>query len=138
MKKKEQKMLTLSDINTATNSRDGDLFSDLHKDVYGFRPRGLTFDSTEDFDAEFERLVGRLSEQLDEDAVRQSANLNKFFERVLETMELCNCDQYRAIEIIADAEGELDAFQFYGYERLEWVFDLKFGSIKEALEGGTE
>ena len=131
-------MLTLSDINTATNSRDGDLFSDLHKDVYGFRPRGLTFDSTEDFDAEFERLVGRLSEQLDEDAVRQSANLNKFFERVLETMELCNCDQYRAIEIIADAEGELDAFQFYGYERLEWVFDLKFGSIKEALEGGTE
>ncbi len=131
-------MLTLSDINAATNSRDGDLFSDLHKDVYGFRPRGLTFDSTEDFDAEFERLVGRLSEQLDEDTVRQSANLNKFFERVLETMELCNCDQYRAIEIIADAEGELDAFQFYGYERLEWVFDLKFGSIKEALEGGTE
>jgi hypothetical protein len=138
VKKKEQKMLTLSDINAATNSRDGDLFSDLHKDVYGFRPRGLTFDSTEDFDAEFERLVGRLSEQLDEDTVRQSANLNKFFERVLETMELCNCDQYRAIEIIADAEGELDAFQFYGYERLEWVFDLKFGSIKEALEGGTE
>jgi hypothetical protein len=138
VKKKEQKMLTLSDINTATNSRDGDLFSDLHKDVYGFRPRGLTFDSTEDFDAEFERLVGRLSEQLDEDTVRQSANLNKFFERVLETMELCNCDQYRAIEIIADAEGELEAFQFYGYERLEWVFDLKFGSIKEALEGGTE
>ena len=131
-------MLTLSDINTATNSRDGDIFSDLHKDVYGFRPRGLTFDSTEDFDAEFERLVGRLSEQLDEDTVRQSANLNKFFERVLETMELCNCDQYRAIEIIADAEGELEAFQFYGYERLEWVFDLKFGSIKEALEGGTE
>jgi hypothetical protein len=138
VKKKELVMLTLSDINTATNSRDGDIFSDLHKDVYGFRPRGLTFDSTEDFDAEFERLVGRLSEQLDEDTVRQSANLNKFFERVLETMELCNCDQYRAIEIIADAEGELDAFQFYGYERLEWVFDLKFGSIKEALEGGTE
>jgi hypothetical protein len=138
VKKKELVMLTLSDINTATNSRDGDIFSDLHKDVYGFRPRGLTFDSTEDFDAEFERLAGRLSEQLDEDAVRQSANLERFFDRVLQTMELCNCDQYRAIEIIADAEGELDAFQFYGYERLEWVFDLKFGSIKEALEGGTE
>ena len=131
-------MLTLSDINTATNSRDGDIFSDLHKDVYGFRPRGLTFDSTEDFDAEFERLVGRLSEQLDEDAVRQSANLNKFFERVLETMELCNCDQYRAIEIIADAEGELEAFQFYGYERLEWVFDLKFGSIAKWLSENSE
>ena len=123
-------MLTLSDINTATNSRDGDIFSDLHKDVYGFRPRGLTFDSTEDFDAEFERLVGRLSEQLDEDTVRQSANLDKFFERVLQTMELCNCDQYRAIEIIADAEGvSKDEFDFYGLERLEYLFGLKFGSI---------
>jgi len=138
VKKKELVMLTLSDINTATNSKDGCVFSDLHKDVYGFRPRHITFESIEDFDAEFERLAGRLSEQLDEDAVRQSANLERFFDRVLQTMELCNCDQYRAIEIIADAEGELDAFQFYGYERLEWVFDLKFGSIKEALEGGTE
>lgn len=133
-------MLTLADINTATNSRDGDIFSDLFKDVCGFRPRGTfaQFESLEAFDAEFERLVAELNRQQDEDTVRQSANLNKFFERVLETMHLCNCDQYRAIEIIADAEGELEAFQFYGYERLEWCFDLRFGSIKEALEGGTE
>jgi len=133
-------MLTLADINTATNSRDGDIFSDLFKDVCGFRPRGTfaQFESLEAFDAEFERLVAELNRQQDEDTVRQSANLNKFFERVLETMQLCNCDRYRAIEIIADAEGELEAFQFYGYERLEWVFDLRFGSIKEALEGGTE
>ena len=128
-------MLTLSDINTVTKSRDGDIFSDLHKDVYGFRPRYVTFESIEDFDAEFERLAGRLSEQLDEDAVRQSANLERFFDRVLQTMELCNCERDRAIEIIADAEGELDFFKHYGYERLEWVFDLKFGSIKLALEG---
>jgi hypothetical protein len=133
-------MLTLADINTATNSRDGDIFSDLFKDVCGFRPRGTfaQFESLEAFDAEFERLVAELNRQQDEDTVRQSANLNKFFERVLETMQLCNCDRYRAIEIIADAEGELEAFQFYGYERLEWCFDLRFGSIKEALEGGTE
>lgn len=133
-------MLTLADINTATNSRDGDIFSDLFKDVCGFRPRGdlAQFESLEAFDAEFERLVAELNRQQDEDTVRQSANLNKFFERVLETMHLCNCDRYRAIEIIADAEGELEAFQFYGYERLEWCFDLRFGSIKEALEGGTE
>ena len=128
-------MLTLSDINTATNSKDGSVFSDLHKDVYGFRPRGIEFVTIDEFDAEFERLVVRLNEQQDEDAVRQSANLERFFDRVLETMELCNCERDRAIEIIADAEGELDFFKHYGYERLEWVFDLKFGSIKLALEG---
>jgi hypothetical protein len=131
-------MLTLSDINTTTNSHDGDIFSDLHKDVYGFRPRYVTFESVEDFDRRYTELCAELSMQLDEDRIRQSANLDKFFERVLKTMELCNCDQVRAIEIIADAEGELDAFRDYGYERLEWVFDLKFGSIKVALEGGTE
>jgi hypothetical protein len=128
-------MLTLSEINTATSSRDGDVFSDLHKDVYGFRPRGLTFESLEAFDAEFERLAAQLSDQIDEDKIRQDANMEKFAQRVMETMELCNCDQRRAVEIIADAEGELDAYKFYGPERLEWAFDLKFGSIKQAIFG---
>ncbi len=131
-------MLTLADINRETNSHDGDIYSDCYKDVYGFRPRYARFESLEDFDDSFKQLVKQLSEQIDEDRVRQAANLNKFFERVMETMELCNCDQVRAIEIIADAEGELEDFRFYGYERLEWHFDLKYGSIKQALEGGTE
>jgi hypothetical protein len=128
-------MLTLSDINATTNSRDGDIFSDLHKDVYGFRPRGVTFDTIEAFDAEFERLVVRLNEQEDEDTIRQSANMDKFAQRVMETMELCNCDQRRAVEIIADAEGELEDYKFYGPERLEYSFDLKYGSIKQAIFG---
>lgn len=128
-------MITLSDINTQTNSKDGDIFSDLHKDVYGFRPRGVTFESLEDFDSEYERLVGRLSEQMDEDTIRQNTNMEKFAQRVLDTMELIGCDQQQAVEIIADAEGELDAYKFYGPERLEWVFDLKFGSIKQAIFG---
>lgn len=131
-------MLTLADINTVTNSHDGDIFSDLHKDVYGFRPRYISFESVEEFDRRYTELCAELSMQIDEDRVRQSANLDRFFERVLETMELCNCDQVRAIEIIAEAEGELEEFKWYGYERLEWHFDLKYGSIKAALEGGTE
>ena len=128
-------MLTLSQINTATNSRDGDIFSDLHKDVYGIRPRNLAFESLEAFDAEFERLAAQLSAQLDEDKIRQDANMEKFAQRVMETMELCNCDQRRAVEIIADAEGELEDYKFYGPERLEYIFDLKFGSIKQAIFG---
>lgn len=124
-------MFTLAEINVATDSRDGDIYSDLHKDVYGFRPRGATFVSLEEFDADFERLAKRLGEQIDEDAIRQSANLEKFKERVAETMLLCNCDKVRAVEIIADAEDEVDAYKFYGAERLEWCFDLKFGALKQ-------
>lgn len=126
-------MLTLSQINEVTNSKDGDIYSDLYKDVFGSRPRGHVFSSTEEFDAEFERLVNLLSEKIDEDAIRQSANLEAFKIRVAETMLLCNCDKIRAVEIIADAEDEADAYKWYGAERLEWCFDLKFGALKEWL-----
>ena len=126
-------MLTLSQINEVTNSKDGDIFSDLYKDVYGFRPRNMTFESIEAFDAYYTELCADLSMQLDEDRIRQQANLEKFKERVAETMLLCNCDKVRAVEIIADAEDEVDGYECYGAERLEWCFDLKFGALKEWL-----
>jgi len=128
-------MLTLSDINTATNSRDGDIYSDLYKDVYGSRPRYAQFASTEEFDTDFEALVNRLNHKDAEDSERQARNFAKFVARVEDTMQLVlGTDRVRAIEIIAEAEDELEDMKFYGYERLEWVFDLKFGSIKEWLE----
>ena len=126
-------MLTLSQINEVTNSKDGDIFSDLYKDVYGFRPRNMTFESIDTFDAYYTELCAELSMQIDEDRIRQQANLEKFKERVAETMLLCNCDKVRAVEIIADAEDEADAYKWYGAERLEWCFDLKFGALKEWL-----
>lgn len=128
-------MLTLSDINATTNSNDGSIYSDLFKDVYGSRPRGVTFESVEAFDADFMRLSNMLDNQIDEEKIQQSKNMEKFAQRVLETMALVNCDQRRALEIIADAEGELDSFKFYGNERLEWLFNLKFGSIAQVIEG---
>lgn len=128
-------MLTLADINAATNSHDGDIFSDLYKDVHGFRPRYIRFNSVEHFDECYTNLCAELSMHQEEDRVRQAANLEKFCDRVMETMELCNCDQKRALEIIADAEVELEEYNWYGPERLEWCFDLKFGSIKQAIFG---
>ena len=124
-------MLTLSQINEVTNSKDGDIYSDLYKDVYGSRPRYAQFASVEEFDKDYEYLVKKLSEKIDEDAIRQTANLDEFKIRVAETMLLCNCDKVRAVEIIADAEGELEDLEFYSYERLEWYFDIKFGAIKQ-------
>ena len=126
-------MLTLSQINEVTNSKDGDIFSDLYKDVYGFRPRNMTFESIEAFDAYYTELCAELSMQIDEDRIRQQANLEKFKVRVAEVMALVNVDKVRAVEIIADAEDEADAYKWYGAERLEWCFDLKFGALKEWL-----
>ena len=130
-------MLTLRDINVATNSKDGDIFSDLHKDVYGFRPRDITFSSTEEFDAEYERLVARLSVQIDEEKIRQDRNFAEFVCRVEGIMGLVrNCfDNAAAVAIIAEAEGiDDEEMRFYGWEILENRLDLKYGSITEWLE----
>lgn len=126
-------MLTLRDINAATNSRDGDIYSDLYKDVYGFRPRYSEFVSTEEFDADFEALINMLNRKESDEAAAQARNFITFVKRVDDTMALCNCDEVRAITIIADAEDQLADMEFYGYERLEWTFNLKFGSIAKWL-----
>ena len=124
-------MLTLSDINTLTNSHDGDVYSDLYKDVCGSRPRYAQFESIEEFDEDFEFLVNRLNEQNEREAILQQENFANFVTLVEETMKTVQgCTRERAIEIIADAEGiSKDEFDFYGLEALEYKFNLKYGSI---------
>ena len=128
-------MLTLRDIDTLTKSHDGSVYSDLHKDVYGFRPRHAQFASMEEFDTDFEALVNMLNKQMDEEAKQQVINRERFEQRVKDTMALVQgVDRVRAIEIIADADGELEDMKFYGYERLEWCYDLGFGYIKTTMQ----
>jgi hypothetical protein len=124
-------MLTLSDINTLTNSKDGDIYSDLYKDVYGSRPHYAQFRDLEEFQDDYDFLCNKLDEQIEEDRVRQESNFDKFVARVEETMQLvAGTTRERAIEIIADAEGiSKDQFDFYGLEILEHELDLKYGSI---------
>ena len=124
-------MLTLSDINVATKSHDGDIYSDLYKDVYGSRPRYAQFESIEEFDKDFEFLVNRLNEQNEREAIEQQENFVGFVARVEETMQIVqNCTRERALQIIADAHGiSAEEFNFYGLEALEYKFNLKYGSI---------
>jgi len=132
-------MLKLSDINALTNSHDGDIYSDLFKDLNGFRPRGITFLSLEAFEKDFEFLVEMLNIQSQEEAISQEKNFKVFVSRIEKIQELVPGTSVEyAIEILADAEDELEELNFYGYERLEWCFNLKFGSIKQWLEKVNE
>jgi len=128
-------MLTLSDINTLTNSKDGDIYSDLYKDVYGSRPRYAQFRDLEEFQDDYDFLCNKLDEQLEQQQVEQARNFVEFVARVEETMQIVEgATRERAIEIIADAEGiSEDEFDFYGLEILEYRFELKFGSISRWL-----
>ena len=107
-------MLTLSDINTLTNSKDGDIYSDLYKDVYGSRPRYAQFRDLEEFQDDYDFLCNKLDEQLEQQQVEQARNFVEFVARVEETMQIVEgATRERAIEIIADAEGiSEDEFDF--------------------------
>ncbi len=127
-------MLTLSEINALTNSHDGDIYSDLFKDVYGSRPRGQMFESLEAFDSDFRYLSKRLDEQLTEENVHKARNLEDFVCRVEGIMQMVpGADRVRAIAIIADAEDKTEEVKFYGHESLEYHFNLKYGSINRWL-----
>lgn len=127
--------MNLADINAATNSKDGDIYSDLYKDVYGFRPRYATFESLAAFDADYEYLVNKLSEQLAEENIEKAARFAEFLDRI-DTIQqvVVGCDRARAVNLLADAEGiEADELKFYGFEVLEYRLGLRYGSVKEYL-----
>ena len=133
----EKQMLTLCDINELTNSHDGDIFSDLFKDVCGFRPRGgfAEFESLEAFDAEFERLAKSLEAQIEDEAQAKEKAKAKFEIALSEIMVITgNIDRIAAIRLLAQAEGYEDDLQWYGYEKVEYEFNLPYGYIKTTLK----
>ena len=76
-----------------------DCYSDLHKDVYGFRPRGWNvWASVEAFDAEYARLVRRLGEQEDDRIEYESIAYDRWIKGVHDTARKVNarvCDVIR-------------------------------------------
>ena len=125
-------MLTLSDINRETNSHDGDIYSDLYKDLYGSRPRYAQFMSVEDFQSEYDRLADLLTIQIDEEALQQEANMVVFLKHIDTVMETVqDCTRERAIEILAEAEDiSKEDIHFYGISIIEHQFNLKYGSLR--------
>ena len=129
-------MLTLRDINALTNSKDGCIFSDLYKDVYGSRPGAdYRFESIDAFDADMVYLSDKLDRQIAQEAVTQQNNFYEFVCQVDDMQKVMNnCTRERAIELIAEGEGiRKDQFDFYGLEILENELNLKYGSIAKWL-----
>ena len=63
-------MITLADIdNMFPQTRDGSIYSDLHKDAYGFRPRGelAMFKDIADFDEAWKRAADALEREVERD-----------------------------------------------------------------------
>lgn len=88
---------------------DYDLYSDLHKDAYGFRPRHSRFYDEDTTDAERQEFwdwaIRDLDLRIEEDARREAEAVASFEEGIALTMKVAGCDRATAIRYQIEAGG---------------------------------
>lgn len=84
-----------------------ELFSDLHKDVYGFRPRNHWFYDPETTDderqAEWDYLCNKLNEQIDEENAAKAKALQDLRDRVADLRTKGARDDQQALKWIVQS-----------------------------------
>ena len=113
------------------------IYSDMFKDTYGFRPRYDHSDWDDArWEAEFDSLSRAFDREQEYEMQQQNAAWEDFLNRVNSTMQIVyNCTPYRAVQIIADAEGiSKQDLKWYGWEILEYRLGIKFDNIKNWLK----
>lgn len=94
-----------------------DIFSDLYKDVYGFRPRDHRFygECDEEKQKIWDELIHQLEYNQKEEARHEAENLVKFRELIRSVMDTASCNWKTALRYLVDGENldvnfELDYF----------------------------
>lgn len=97
---------------------DADIFSDLHKDAYGFRPRGHWFYEPECTDAERQEIwdstLRALDARIEEDRQMEQRAIERFEAQIMTNMEIGAKDRATAIRWILQAEGHTQEYDM-GY-----------------------
>lgn len=106
-----------------------ELFSDLHKDVYGFRPRGHWFydasTTDEQRQEEWDYLCKRLGEQIDEDNAAKAKALSDLHTRVADLRTKGAADDHQALKWIVQGLNPSQSDLWYGGD---WVcYELGLG-----------
>lgn len=88
-----------------------DIISDLHKDARGFRPSEYFWEEWTQSPADikqkiWDNLIQEMEYNQKEEQRIEAENLAKFRGQVAATMKFCDCNWKKAVEFLADAEGE--------------------------------
>jgi len=131
-------LLTLSQIASTSAERAGkaQVFSDLHKDALGFRPRdrACLFTSVEDFDQTWEYLLKELDAANAAEAAAEKMAIARFQERVeLTTSIVINATKADAIRLMVDADGLLDDFRAGDLDYIDYHWGLPYGHLRAFL-----
>lgn len=131
-------LLTLSQIASTSAERAGQaqVFSDLHKDALGFRPRdrACLFTSVEDFDQTWEYLLKELAATNEAEAAAERMAIERFQERVEEVMSMVvGSTKEDAIRIMVDADGHSDDYNYKDYDYIDYCWGLPYGHLRAFL-----
>jgi hypothetical protein len=109
-------------------------YSDLHKDVYGFRPRGENYSrwvnmTPERKQEEWDYLVACLAIELANEKAAEQESIKLFEARVLELIAYGAKDRETAIRWISDAH-ECNGDD----EHLEWHLGIPYGYLSGKIK----
>lgn len=81
------------------------IYSDFHKEAYGFRPRGIDYDSMslEDLEADFARFAEVCKENAETEAIAEAKAIEAFKESVKKTIALGAGNEATAFRWLAEA-----------------------------------
>jgi hypothetical protein len=112
------------------------LYSDLHKEAYGFRPSEFSNSlwselSPADKQIEWDFLIVKMDERYKEEKLEEDRAIDRFEYWINNTIESGAKDRSQAFQWILTAEQSEDP-QF-DVEHFEWQQGLPFGYIKAAI-----
>jgi hypothetical protein len=81
------------------------LYSDLYKEVHGFRPRGMGHLTAEQYQSEIDWLMEESVKQMKEEEIIQQHNIKLLEERIIDVIECGAGDRETALRWIHEAEG---------------------------------
>jgi hypothetical protein len=113
-----------------------ELYSDLHKDAYGFRPSEFSNSlwselSPADKQIEWDYLIVKMDERYKEEKLEEDRAIDRFEYWINNTIESGAKDRSQALKWILTTEQSEDP-QF-DVEHFEWQQGLPFGYIKGAV-----
>lgn len=106
------------------------IYSDMYKDVHGFRPRGYTTMSESELEKALDSLSAELESVIDEEQADQQRAVAKFEASVESTIASGATDRKTAIKWLLEADG-LEADSSFDREHYEFRRGLPYGYLNQ-------
>jgi hypothetical protein len=118
------------------------LYSDMHKDAYGFRPRHAQYDTPEEYYQAMDELQPIIEEQIRENAIAEQQRLVEFCQTIRALCRTHDIEPYTALRWLFDAadremDHPMDVDAFFWKTGIPYQTQMELGRwvLEQAKEG---